>query len=196
MTWSLWLSRWKQLVLMSLSSASLQMGRLYLRQKARLHCLQEEEASRAVRREERWWWKELGLGLGERGCCCCWCCWSGVAAVVLLGLGGGAGWLLLSCWGPSGMMVLFWKQVHLQKEGTAVRGRVLVMCWMFRGAGSGGEGSASGDGDEGEALTCAGQGCQDGEKKKERKGYSRHGGSTRAALFATRGDCCSHGRAR
>jgi hypothetical protein len=35
------------------------------------------------------------------------------------GGGGGAGW---SCCGPSGMMVLFWPQVHLQKEGTAVGG--------------------------------------------------------------------------
>jgi hypothetical protein len=35
------------------------------------------------------------------------------------GGGGGGGGLLVSCCGPRGMMVLFWKQVHLQKDGTA-----------------------------------------------------------------------------
>jgi hypothetical protein len=105
---------------MSFSSVSLQMGRLYLRQKARLHCLQELVASRGWR----------GLKEGERGVVSV----GGVSVlegseglslfssegedgVVFVGEadevegegfggggGGGAGW---SCCGPSGMMVLF-----------------------------------------------------------------------------------------
>lgn len=81
---SLLLSRWKQEVTTSFSSASLQMGRLYLRQKARLHWVQEEEEARGERKP--------GGGLGEGG---------------------------LSWRGPRGMMVLFVKQVHLQKVGAA-----------------------------------------------------------------------------
>jgi hypothetical protein len=100
-------------VTMSFSSASLQKGRLYLRQKARLHCLHDVEASRAARKgkEER-----PAAGVAVSG-----------SRVVLLGSegvddetgGGGAGLLLLSCCGPRGMMVLFLKQVHLQNVGTA-----------------------------------------------------------------------------
>jgi hypothetical protein len=138
-TWSLWLSRWKQLVLMSASSVSLQMGRLYLRQKARLHCLHELDASRGVRGFRGVWERgvvsvseeeeeeEVGSEGSSEGLV------SEAGGVVFVGEageveegegfggggGGGAGW---SCCGPSGMMVLFWPQVHLQKEGTAVGG--------------------------------------------------------------------------
>lgn len=133
---SLGLSRWKQDVLMSFSSASLQIGRLYFRQKARLHCLQEVEDSRG-KRGCRGWVRAcvvgegalalaLGSGLGEDED-------EDEGGMLLeegegfLG-GGGGGWLLLllSCCGPSGMMVLFWKQVHLQKEGTA------ALVWFSR----------------------------------------------------------------
>jgi hypothetical protein len=106
------------------------MGRLYFWQKARLHCAQEVEDSRDKRR-----WSRL-----ERG-------WVAMVAAseegeVLLddgvddeeeagGLGGGAAGLLLpSCCGPSGIMVLFWKQVHLQKEGTAGRFDESFILWL------------------------------------------------------------------
>ncbi len=70
-------------------------------------------------------------------------------------------------------MVLFWKQVHLQKEGTAEDGLVLCLlrCW------GGGMGSwrRRGDGVGGGRLTCAGEGCQDGEEKEGER-YARHCG--------------------
>ncbi|KAK0615616.1 hypothetical protein B0T17DRAFT_538618 [Bombardia bombarda] len=127
MNWSLRLSRWKQLVTTSFSSAPLQMGRLYCRQKARLHCVQLEEAARGV--SERllvWRLSERERASGRRLCC-----GSvppraeevvvveeeGASEAVEWEGGGGGGGGGLSCCGPRGMMVLLVKQVHLQKVG-------------------------------------------------------------------------------
>ena len=94
MSWSLRLSRWKHIAKASFSSASLQMGRFRDRQKARVHWVQEEEAarSRSERRE----------------------CWAAAASFMVVVPGEEE-----VVWGPSWIRVLFLKQVHLQKVGTA-----------------------------------------------------------------------------
>lgn len=111
-------SRAKHMVTTSFSSAPLQMGRLYLRQKARLHCEQLDDAARLSSMCERGAAavspaSPLSLSLFVAS--------DGVAVVVVvvgLGAGGGAGG---GSWpGPNGMMVLFLKQVHLQNVGGAV----------------------------------------------------------------------------
>lgn len=120
------LSRWKQLVVTSFSSASRQIGRLYCRQKARLHCAHDDDAARGSGGARlRAVFGEVDLVVFESES------ESDVVVVVAAaaaaaaeeeeegedgGAGAGAGW---SFCGPRGMMVLFWKQVHLQKVGTA-----------------------------------------------------------------------------
>jgi len=119
-SWSLRLSRWKHLVVTSFSSASLQMGSDWLRQKARSHRSQREpEVARLSRRtsrtracaaaaaaspeeeEEDWGDGEEVVGEGEG---------------LLLGSSSGFGLEGgVSPLGRSSIMVLFVKQVHLQK---------------------------------------------------------------------------------
>lgn len=83
------LSRWKQVAIVSLSSASLQIGRLWDRQNARVHWLHEADAERAANISA-----------------------SGRRSILRGGDEDDDS-------GPSLMRVLFLKQVHLQKVGAA-----------------------------------------------------------------------------
>lgn len=92
MTRSLLLSRWKQVVWTFSSVASRQKSIPLERQKAFVHCEQDEEAARLA----SWWRSGDGRSRGEDSD------WSS------------------ECWGPRATIVLFLKQVHLQNVGAAV----------------------------------------------------------------------------
>lgn len=89
------------MVTTSLSNASLQMGRLYSRQKARVHWVQEAEAARLER--DGWW---VVNGFRERR--------------KFEGLVDESGLPADESLGPRRTMVLLLKQVHLQNVGAAV----------------------------------------------------------------------------
>lgn len=82
----------------SSSLALLQKSMPRLRQKAFVHCEQEEEAARLLRSKE----EEEEVSRLEGGA-----------------LPGGSP---SACWGPRATMVLFLKQVHLQNVGAALEG--------------------------------------------------------------------------
>jgi hypothetical protein len=100
---------------MSFSSASLQIGKLYFRQKARLHCVQLEDVDLDDNNNNGDFevsCRKAGgaLVLGEEG------------GGLLVEGGGGFGW------GPRGMIVELVKQVHLQNVGAAIFSR---RSWWF-----------------------------------------------------------------
>lgn len=108
---SLLLSRWKHMVCTSASLASLQMSRFCARQKALVHCEQDPLAARGATFESLFSWRTPNIGTASRG-----------AKRELADLRSEAAWSSVLLASSRGTIVLFLKQLHLQKDGAAFEG--------------------------------------------------------------------------